>query len=151
MHRVYENDDIVVFWDSEKCRHARKCVEGSPETFNPLNKPWINLNKADTAEIWQTVSACPSGALSCVYSHGIRVVYDEAGCRSVAYDGDREIGECDYQETLDGWNIYHTGVSPEYEGKGIAKRLVYRLAEEAERRKINTVPTCSYAVKVLSR
>ena len=133
MHRVYENDDIVVFWDSEKCRHARKCVEGSPETFNPLNKPWINLNKADTAEIWQAVSACPSGALSCVYSHGIRVVYDEAGCRSVAYDGDREIGE------------------PEYGGKGIAKRLVYRLAEEAERRKTDTVPTCSYAVKVLSR
>ena len=43
MHRVYENDDIVVFWDSEKCRHARKCVEGSPVTFNILNKPWINL------------------------------------------------------------------------------------------------------------
>lgn len=29
MHRLYENNDITVFWDSEKCRHAKECVHGA--------------------------------------------------------------------------------------------------------------------------
>jgi len=29
MHRLYEQGDIVVFWNSEKCRHAKRCVNGS--------------------------------------------------------------------------------------------------------------------------
>lgn len=28
MHRLYANDDISVFWDSDKCFHAKKCVTG---------------------------------------------------------------------------------------------------------------------------
>lgn len=29
MHRMYENEDIVVIWDLEKCFHAMQCVHGS--------------------------------------------------------------------------------------------------------------------------
>ena len=71
-------------------------------------------------------------------------------CRSkIATDNGKEISECDFEATDSGWNIYHTGVSPEYQGKGIAKRLVYKVIEEAGRKCMNVVATCSYARKML--
>ncbi|MCR5417336.1 MAG: GNAT family N-acetyltransferase [Lachnospiraceae bacterium] len=150
MHRLYEQEDIAVFWDSVKCRHAKRCVGASPVTFNRERRPWIDVTKAPAKEIWQAVSACPSGALTCVYTHGIRVTLDESGLKSVAYDGDKVIGECDYHITPDGWVIYHTEVLPEYGGKSIAKRLVYKVIEKAERSGAEVSATCSYAVKVLA-
>ncbi len=149
MHRSYETDDIAVFWDSDKCRHERKCRDGSPRTFDPMRRPWIDVNAAPTAEVWKAVSACPSGALTCVYTHGIQVVLNEEESRSIAFDGDKKIGECDYDVTHEGLVIYHTEVDPEYGGKGIAKRLVYKIVEAAERGGMNVIPTCSYAAKVL--
>ncbi len=149
MHRLYENDDIAVFWNSDKCFHAKRCVHGSPKTFDPKRKPWIDLRHAETKEIWQAISECPSGALSCIYRHNINVVMDPENCRSIAMDGDKIIGECEYQVTEKGWNIYHTGVRPEYGGKGIAKRLVYKVLEEAERSCAGTMASCSYARKIL--
>lgn len=149
MRRLYENNDIVVFWDSDKCYHAKRCVTGSPKTFDINRRPWIDMSLAENPEIWQTVSSCPSGALKCLYKHGIEVRMDEGSQRSVAYDGEAEIGECNYQTTDSGWVIVHTGVRPEYEGKGIAKRLVYKVIEAAERAHVGIEATCSYAVKVL--
>ena len=149
MHRLYETEDIAVFWDSDRCRHEKRCRSISPETFDIQRRPWIDLTLAPTAKIWEAVSACPSGALTCVYPHGIRIALNEGECRSVAYDGDKQIGECDYRVTEDGWVIFHTEVLPEYGGKGIAKRLVYKIVEAAEKAGINVIPTCSYAVKVL--
>ncbi|WP_196808592.1 GNAT family N-acetyltransferase [Butyrivibrio sp. AC2005] len=149
MHRLYENDDIVVFWNSEKCFHAKRCVHGSPGCFDPKRKPWIDLKQAETKEIWQAISECPSGALSCLYRHEIDVKMDADNCRSVAFDGDKEIGECNYRVNEEGWNIYHTGVQDDYKGKGIAKRLVYKILEEAERNCVEISATCSYAKKVI--
>ncbi|WP_081795587.1 GNAT family N-acetyltransferase [Butyrivibrio sp. MC2021] len=149
MHRMYENEDIVIFWNSDKCFHAKQCVEGSPKTFRPGQKPWICLEGSDTKAVWQAISKCPSGALSCLYKHDIDVVMEPEACRSVAFDGSKEIGECDYIKSAKGWNIVHTGVSQEYTGKGIAKRLVYKVIEEAERNKENVTASCSYAVKIL--
>jgi uncharacterized Fe-S cluster protein YjdI len=105
MHRLYANEDISVFWDSDKCFHAKKCVHGSPKTFDPSRKPWIDVTKAETAEIWQAISQCPSGALSCVYNHEISVRLEDDECRSAAYDGDKKVGECDYKKTDDGWVV----------------------------------------------
>ncbi|MBO4899292.1 MAG: GNAT family N-acetyltransferase [Lachnospiraceae bacterium] len=149
MHRLYENEDITVFWDSDKCRHARQCVYNSPEVFNRDKRPWIDISAAENAKIWQTVEKCPTGALTCAYNHGIRIEFDEARECAIALDGDAEIGECCYEAGADGWTIYHTGVRPEYGGKGIAKRLVFKVLEEAERRKITPHATCSYAAKIL--
>ncbi len=149
MHRFYENSDLAVFWDSSKCFHSRKCVTGSPLTFDFSRRPWIDLSRADNSEIWQTVKTCPSGALSVQYRHGIDVVMEEAANRSAAYDGEKQIGECEYSETPDGWVIYHTGVAPQYEGKGIARRLVYKVTEAAEKKGVPVDATCSYAKRVL--
>lgn len=150
MHRLYENNDIVVFWNSDKCYHAKRCVTGSPRTFDINRRPWIDMSLADNPEIWQTVSSCPSGALKCLYKHGIEVKMDGNAQRSIACDGETVIGECDYTKSDTGWVITHTGVRPEYEGKGIAKRLVYKVIEAAERNKAGISATCSYAVKVLN-
>ncbi len=149
MHRLYETEDIAVFWNSDKCRHAKQCIHGSPRTFNPSRRPWIDVSKAPTAEIWQAISACPSGAVTCIYTHGIKITFDKEEKRSVAFDGELQIGECDYSESPDGWNIYHTEVNPEYGGKGIAKRLVYKVIEAAEQSKNAVMATCSYARKIL--
>ena len=149
MHRLYDNEDIVIFWNSDKCFHAKRCVHGCPGVFNPGSKPWINLSGAETKEIWQAISQCPSGVLTCLYRHDIDVTLDLNDHRSIAIDDGSEIGECCYQVTESGWDIYHTGVSPDYQGKGIAKRLVYKVLEEAERNDIKVTATCSYAKKLL--
>ncbi len=151
MHRLYENEDITIFWDSDKCRHAKVCVHQSPTVFNKDNRPWITISGAENAEIWKTVSQCPSGALSCTYNHDVRVVFDEERQCSLAMLGEEEIGECCYEADDGTWTIVHTGVRPDYEGKGIAKRLVFKVVEEAEKRKFNVVPVCSYAAKVLTK
>ncbi len=149
MHRTYENEDIVVFWNSDKCFHAKRCVNGSPKTFCPGQKPWIKLDRAETKEIWQAISQCPSGALTCLYRHDIDVSIDPENFRSIATYKGKEIGECDYQVAESGYNIYHTAVSPDHQGKGIAKRLVYKVLEQAERDCVNVTATCSYARKVM--
>jgi len=151
MHRTYETEEISIFWNSEKCRHAKKCVTGSPEVFEFGRRPWIDPARGESAKIWQTVSHCPSGALSITYNHEVQVNYDEASCRAVAVLHGNEIGECDYEVTDSGqsWNIYHTHVLPEHNGKNIARRLVYRLLETAERRGITVTASCSYAARLL--
>ncbi len=149
MHRLYSNNDISVFWDSEKCFHAKRCVTLCPEAFDITRKPWINIDDAPTANVWKAVSECPSGALTITYNHDVTVSFDERGCRSVAYLGNERIGECDYEETGDGWVIYHTEVDEAYGGQGIAKRLVYAILEQADKHKIKVVATCSYAHKVI--
>ena len=149
MHRLYENGDISVFWDSDKCRHAKECVNGCPEAFNIMRKPWIDISKAPTAKVWQAVSRCPSGALTCIYNHEVRIEYDRENLRSVAFYADKKIGECDYEENENIWVIYHTEVDERYTGKGIAKRLVYKLIQEAERSNKAIDATCSYAAKIL--
>ncbi len=150
MHRLYENNEIVIFWNSDKCFHSTKCIQASPKTFDVNRKPWIQLGNASNPEIWHAVEQCPSGALGILYRHGINTRMEPENCRSVAYDGDKLIGECDYRETESGWCIYHTEVDPEYGGKGIAKRLVYSILEEGERKGIKITSTCSYASKVLA-
>ncbi len=149
MHRTYIKDELAVFWDSEKCFHSRRCVGSSAKIFDPLRRPWIDLCQGDMPEIWDAVSRCPSGALTCAYTHGIAVRFEEEKHRSAAYDGDKEIGVCLYREGPDGWSIVSTRVDPAYGGKGIAKRLVYCVTEAAERNKQGVVPVCSYAVKLL--
>ncbi len=103
----------------------------------------------DNANVWQAIEKCPSGALTCQYRHDIDVRFEPDKNRSAAYDNDVEIGECEYSATDTDWSIYHTYVKPEYEGHGIAKRLVYAVIEQAERCKVDITTTCSYAKKII--
>ena len=151
MRRLYSNDDISVFWDSDRCFHAKKCVTGCPEAFDITRKPWININDAPTAKVWKAVSNCPSGALTVTYNHDVKVAFDETGCRSVATFSGKQVGECDFEVSERGWVIYHTEVDDDCTGKGIAKRLVYVILEAADKKKIPVTATCSYAAKIIGR
>jgi len=149
MHRLYENADLAVFWNSDKCYKAKQCVTNSPKTFDKDRRPWIDLSLAPNEEIWKAIEKCPSGALKVVYKHEVEVKLEPEKCRCTAFDKDKQIGECDYEITSDGWNIYHTEVDPEYSGKGIAKRLVYKVLEAADKSSVNVNATCSFASKVI--
>jgi hypothetical protein len=59
------------------------------------------------------------------------------------------IGACEYTIQEGKWYIMHTVVDPVYQGKGIARQLVMDVVEHAEKKGIDVVPICSYAVKIL--
>ena len=69
--------------------------------------------------------------------------------RAVAYDDTIEIGECKFIESENRWNIIHTGVDSQYQGQGIAKRLVKCIIENSEKYAKNLMAECSYAKKVI--
>ncbi|MBQ7544600.1 MAG: N-acetyltransferase [Synergistaceae bacterium] len=79
----------------------------------------------------------------------MQIVFEEERNRSAAYDGDRQIGECEFSLSGGEWVITHTGVRPEYGGRGIARELVGKVIEEARARKMKVVPVCSYAKKMM--
>ena len=60
----YSNADITVVWQSAKCIHSGNCVRNNPDVFQPKNSPWIKLENSTTEKIIDTISKCPSGALS---------------------------------------------------------------------------------------
>ena len=48
------------------------------------------------------------------------------------------------------WGIMHIGVRPEYNCRGIAKRLVEYVTETACERSAKIIPVCSYAQRMMS-
>jgi len=81
----------------------------------------------------------------------IRIVYEEERNRSAAYDGNKNVGYCEYTISSSTWTIIHTVVVPSYNGRGIAKALVLAIIEEARKRNIKIVPLCSYALKMMTK
>jgi uncharacterized Fe-S cluster protein YjdI/CDGSH-type Zn-finger protein len=61
--REYRNDEIVVTWEPAYCIHAADCLNGLPEVFDAMRRPWIELDHASADEIAEVVMACPTGAL----------------------------------------------------------------------------------------
>jgi len=64
MKRTYENQQIRVFWDADKCTHSTNCLRGLPSVFNRQKRPWVDINGAKAEEIQKCIDKCPSGALS---------------------------------------------------------------------------------------
>ncbi len=64
MAKGYSNNEVTVFWDKDKCIHSANCVNSLKSVFNPQNRPWINMQGAESEEIISVVKNCPSGALS---------------------------------------------------------------------------------------
>jgi uncharacterized Fe-S cluster protein YjdI len=62
--REYSNGEITVLWEASKCTHSANCVRNLSQVFQPKEKPWIKMENATSEEIINTVSKCPSGALS---------------------------------------------------------------------------------------
>lgn len=62
--RTYRNDDIEVYWDSTRCIHTGRCLQGYDSVFDVSHRPWIELDGADVDRVVATVESCPSGALA---------------------------------------------------------------------------------------
>ena len=69
--------------------------------------------------------------------------------RSVALNNEDIIGYCQYKEENNVWSIIHTVVKQEFGGRGIAKRLVLAIIEEARKNNKKINPICSYAKKMM--
>ena len=61
--RVYENDEIRVYWYADKCWKAKECIMGSPEAFDMHRRPWVDIDAIPAAETAAVIDKCPSGAL----------------------------------------------------------------------------------------
>ena len=81
----------------------------------------------------------------------IKIEVREKEKKSIAYDLDKQIGECDFEETNDTWNITHTEVDSAYGGQGIAKKLVESVIQNANIRNKKLEATCSYAKKLIEK
>lgn len=79
----------------------------------------------------------------------IKIIFDKPNNQSLAFVNDINVGECQYEIKDNKWYIVHTGVRPEYGGRGIAKLLVKCLIEEARKEGVKIVPICSYAQKMM--
>lgn len=62
-NRIYENDEIKVFWTPDLCTHATECWKANRAVFDPGRKPWVDVNAAKGSEIAAIIDKCPSGAL----------------------------------------------------------------------------------------
>ena len=79
----------------------------------------------------------------------IEIKFDENNNKSIAYDNNIQIGECDYIEAGETWNIVHTEVDSSYQGQGIARKLVECIIENAVKYNKKLIAECSYAKKVI--
>lgn len=59
----YSGEDIEVSYDVKRCIHARECVMGLPDVFDPDKRPWIDPDNAAADELADVITACPTGAL----------------------------------------------------------------------------------------
>jgi uncharacterized Fe-S cluster protein YjdI len=62
--REYTNGEVTVIWQAAKCIHAASCFRELPEVFDPSQRPWINMEGADTDRIIKQVKRCPTDALT---------------------------------------------------------------------------------------
>lgn len=61
--QVFEGDSITVTYDPTLCTHARECVRGLPEVFDPASSRWIRPDRAPAERVAEVVGRCPTGAL----------------------------------------------------------------------------------------
>lgn len=81
----------------------------------------------------------------------IEVRYEKERKRAAAYDGEKQVGECEYAVFGDVWNVYHTGVDPNYGGRGIAGDLVECVVDAARSEQKRIIPSCSYVRKAFDK
>ena len=79
----------------------------------------------------------------------IEIKFEKSNNRAVAYDNKIKIGECEFIEQEQGWNIIHTEVNKSHQGQGIARKLVENVIENAKKYNKKIIADCSYAKKII--
>ena len=81
----------------------------------------------------------------------INIKFEHDADRASAFDGKVKIGECVFVEEGNNWNIVTTRVNSNYQGQGIARRLVEVVLKHAAKNQKKVVATCSFAKKVIEK
>lgn len=79
----------------------------------------------------------------------IRIEFDIKNNKSIAYDENTIVGVCEYIVREETWNIVHTEVDNNYQGQGIARKLVECIIEEANKNNKKLISDCSYATRII--
>lgn len=82
-------------------------------------------------------------------SNKIKIEFEKEDNSIIAYDGNRQIGQCHFARLKQHWIITLTDVEKDYRGQGIGKKLVEKVINEARKEKVKIVPSCSYAKKLM--
>nr|WP_300004955.1 GNAT family N-acetyltransferase [Tissierella sp.] len=75
----------------------------------------------------------------------INILFESENNRSAAYDDKKEIGESTFSKSEGLWIIDHTFVEENYQGQGIARKLVAELVVKARESSTKILPLCPYA------
>lgn len=79
----------------------------------------------------------------------IEIKFEKEKNRAVAINDGKVIGECDFIISEDNINIIHTGVSSDFQGQGIARKLVESVLENIKEHNKDIIADCSYARKII--
>ena len=83
----YRSERIVVSFDPERCIHARYCVRGLPEVFDPSERPWVRPDRAKAEHVAEVVMRCPTGALQFERMDGATEPIPQENAIAVSVDG----------------------------------------------------------------
>jgi len=59
----YSGEKITVLFSIDRCTHYAACLEGAPEVFDPLKRPWVMPDAASPDKVSEVIITCPTGAL----------------------------------------------------------------------------------------
>ncbi|MBQ9532222.1 MAG: N-acetyltransferase [Eubacterium sp.] len=81
----------------------------------------------------------------------MKIKFEENNKRAAIIDNENIIGYCTYEDSGSSWVITHTVVNSDYQGQGLAKKILECVIDEAEKRGIDIIPVCSYAVRYFEK
>lgn len=61
--RIYENDEITVYWYADRCQKAKQCMMGSWKAFDLSRRPWVDVNAEPADKLAEIIDRCPTKAL----------------------------------------------------------------------------------------
>lgn len=72
IQKEYTNGEITVKWRPHLCDHSAVCLLKLPKVFDNTKRPWISMEAATTEDIINTVTACPTSALTFKYNTDLK-------------------------------------------------------------------------------